>query len=402
MKMRSLYTLFFTGLLISQPVLAQELTAKIGIETLKFFQDADQPKQENLYTSFSVEPEFYQAIDDNSEIKAKLFYRYDDQSESRTHADIRELMWYRYADDWEIHAGIGKVFWGVTESRHLVDVVNQIDYIESLDDEQRLGQVMLQAKLIRDWGTVDLFVLPHFREVDFGDRDLRPGFGGLKVISPKYQNSDKDRHIDFAARWNHTIDDLDIGLSYFNGTQRNPLFSAVQNGNEIALQPVYVQQQQFGIDAQLILEDWLLKLEAVQRYSHKYSAADGFENYSSKALVTGFEYSFYGVNQSTHDLGLIGEYLFDEWQEATPFQRDWMTGLRWVWNDEPSTEFLLGNIYDIDDGTQIWQLEGSRRLGDSWKAAITARWASNVDKNNASASAFKNQDLISLKIDYFF
>ena len=161
---------------LSNQVIAEtEVIGKVEAEALKFFQNSNLPEHENIYGSFAIEPELYHGIDDNSEIKAKLFYRHDAQSESRTHGDLRELMYYYYRDDWEIHAGIGKVFWGVTESRHLVDVINQIDNIEILDDEQRLGQPMLQAKLIKDWGTLDLFALPYFREVDFGDGDLRPG-----------------------------------------------------------------------------------------------------------------------------------------------------------------------------------------------------------------------------------
>lgn len=403
---KALTTLPFWGLwltisLLSSASYAAEITGKVGVEGLGFFQEATQVEQHNLYGSFSIEPELYHPIDDNSELKAKLFYRYDANSVSRTHGDIRELMYYRYADDWEIHAGIGKVFWGVTESRHLVDVINQSDNIESLDDEQRLGQPILQAKLIRDWGVVDLFILPGFRELDFGQLDLRPNLG-LKVSDAIYQNADKDQHIDLAARWSHTFDDLDIGLSYFSGTQRNPIMQATLAGGQPSLQPVYVQMQQLGLDAQYIWQDWLLKLEAVHRASHQYSNIDGYSNYNSNAVVAGFEYTFYGINESAHDIGLIGEYLYDEWETTTPFQKDWMTGLRWVWNDEQSTELLFGHIFDIDDSTQIWQLEASRRLSDSWTAEITGRWATNIDDNNAFSQVLKDNDLLSLKLNYYF
>ncbi len=387
--------------LLSYPAFSTEIIGKIGVEGLKFFQATSEPEQHDSYGSLVVEPEFYQNIDTNSELKAKLFYRYDAQSDSRTHADIRELMYYRYTDDWELHAGIGKVFWGVTESRHLVDVINQIDNIEVLDDEQRLGQAMLQAKLIRNWGTVDLFLLPHFREVDFGNEDLRPNLG-LKVTDALYQNSAEQRHIDLAARWNHSFDDLDIGVSYFNGTQRTPLINPVLENGELVLQPVYVQMQQFGIDAQYIYQDWLLKLEAVHRRSHQYDTTSGFDRYNSNAVVSGFEYTLYSVFDSTHDIGLIGEYLYDQWQQTTPFQRDWMTGIRWTWNDEQSTEWLFGHIYDLDDGTQIWQLEASRRLAETWKMSMTARWATEVDQNNNFVSLLDQQDQLSLKLDYYF
>ncbi|WEJ62673.1 hypothetical protein [Thiomicrorhabdus lithotrophica] len=390
------------GLVISNNVFALELTGKTGIEALGFFQDAKFPEQHSFYGSVAIEPELYQQIDDNSEIRAKLFYRYDANSTSRTHGDIRELMYYRYADDWEIHAGIGKVFWGTTESRHLVDTINQIDNIESLDDEQRLGQAILQAKFIRDWGTVDLFVLPGFREVDFGQSELRPNLGLSTTSDALYQSSDKDRHIDFAARWNHTLDDLDLGISYFNGTQRTPLLNPVLVNGQPKLQATYVQSQQLGVDAQYIADDLLVKFEGLHRASHKVANTGAFSEYDSNAFVLGGEYTLIGIAETAYDLGLIGEYLYDEWEETTPFQKDWFTGLRWVLNDEQSTEVLFGNIYDLDDGSQIWQLEASRRIAENWKAEVTGRWVTNVDTNNRFLNAYKQDDLVSIKLDYYF
>jgi len=390
------------GLVISNDAIALEMEGKAGVELLNFFQEANSEQQHDRYGSFSIEPEFYQSIDDNSELKAKLFYRYDAQSTSRTHGDVRELMYYRYADEWEVHAGIGKVFWGVTESRHLVDTINQVDNIESLDDEQRLGQLMLQTKFIKDWGTVDLFILPGFREVDFGQSDLRPTLGLPVTSNTRYQDSAEQNHIDFAARWNHTIGDLDLGISYFNGTQRTPLLVAITEDSQLKLQPTYVQTQNFGLDAQYIAGDWLLKLEALHRKSHKANGATDFIRYDSNAMVAGLEYSFIGVNEAAHDIGLIGEYLYDEWDDSTPFQKDWMTAVRWVWNDEQSTEVLFGNIYDLDNGSQIWQLEASRRIGESWKAEVTGRWVNNVANNDTLLQTYKENDLLSLKLNYFY
>ena len=397
-----LFAAILPGLVVSNSVFAMEITGKAGIEALGFSQDAKFPEQHSFYGSAAIEPELYHQLDDNSEIRAKLFYRYDANSTSRTHGDVRELMYYRYADDWEIHAGIGKVFWGTTESRHLVDTINQIDNIESLDDEQRLGQAILQAKFIRDWGTVDLFVLPGFREVDFGQSELRPNLGLRTTSDALYQSSDKDNHIDFAARWNHTLDDLDLGVSYFNGTQRTPLLNPVLVNGQPKLQATYVQSQQLGIDAQYILGDLLVKFEGLHRASHKVSNTAVFSDYDSNAFVLGGEYTLIGIAETAYDLGLIGEYLYDEWEEATPFQKDWFTGLRWVLNDEQSTEVLFGNIYDLDDGSQIWQLEASRRIAENWKAEVTGRWVTNIDSNNTFLNAYKQDDLVSIKLDYYF
>ena len=97
----------------------------------------------------------------------QLFVREDSMDDERSHADIRELSWLYYSDDWELRLGISKVFWGVAESQHLVDIINQTDAVENVDGEDKLGQPMINLTLIRDWGNVDLFVLPYLRERTF-------------------------------------------------------------------------------------------------------------------------------------------------------------------------------------------------------------------------------------------
>ena len=392
-----------TILIFSPPSFAVELSGKGGGEFLNFFQSAKNPEQHRIYPSVFIEPELYYSVSDHQEIKAKLFYRYDANSTSRTHADIRELMFYQYADEWEIHAGIGKVFWGTTESRHLVDVVNQIDMLESLDDEARLGQAILQGKLIKSWGELDIMLLPGFRPIQFGNQEVRSQFlPPLANQSTRYQSKEKTNTLDFAARWNQSFEYLDLGLSYFSGTQRTPLFQFITEQGQPKLLPVYVQSQQFGLDAQYIVNDLLLKAEVIHRNSHRLGQNNQFTPYQTNALVAGFEYTFVGVYNTAYDIGIIGEYLYDEWESITPFQKDWMSGLRWVFNDEQSTEILLSHIIDVDDQSQTWSLKASRRIGDNWKAELKGRWVTNVDPNNYFVKTYQQDDFINFKLSYYF
>ncbi|HQV22296.1 MAG TPA: hypothetical protein PLJ88_04325, partial [Agitococcus sp.] len=47
--------------------------------------------------------------------KVRLFARYDEQDSHRSYADIREALWTYAHQQWQLRAGIGQVFWGVTE-----------------------------------------------------------------------------------------------------------------------------------------------------------------------------------------------------------------------------------------------------------------------------------------------
>ncbi len=70
-----------------------------------------------------------------------------------THWDIRELSWIHVGNGWESRVGIRKVFWGVTEGRHLVDIINQTDQVDQVDGEEKLGQPMINLSTVRDWGS---------------------------------------------------------------------------------------------------------------------------------------------------------------------------------------------------------------------------------------------------------
>ncbi len=277
-----------------------------ALEGRLFFEEALFPEQESSDASLSLQPEYYQKWDNGKQSFTFVpFYRYDNADSERTHFDIRELTWLKVGKGYEWRIGIRKVFWGVTESVHLVDIVNQTDMVENPDGDEKLGQPMLNLALMRDWGTVDLFVLPSFRERTF------PGpQGRLRLSIPidsdesLYESNSKWRHIDLAVRWSHTLGDWDIGLSHFSGTNREPLYQFnIDAAGQPVLIPYYGLINQTGLDVLVAKGSWLWKLEAIYRSGQP--PVDYF------AETAGFEYTFSGVFGSGMDVGMMAEYLYD-------------------------------------------------------------------------------------------
>jgi len=382
---------------------ANEWSGNISLEYRQFSKDALSSSQFEQYGSVSIQPEWFHEWDGGKQSLTFVpFARWDQHDDARTHTDIRELSWLKVFDASELRVGIRKVFWGVTESQHLVDVINQTDLVENMDGEDKLGQPMINYALINDWGTLDLFVLPYFRERTF------PGINGrlrselhVDTDNPIYQSSDKENQIDYAARWSHSIAEWDIGLSYFDGTSRDPFFSntpTLDADGHLSLRPVYYLMQQTGLDLQATMEAWLWKVEAIKRRVN---------NESYLAATAGFEYTFYGVFGSTSDIGLVMEYLYDDRKAlaTTPFEDDLMLGIRWTNNDENDTSLLLGVIADRNDNARLMSLEGSRRIGESWKLNIEARLFSGLQNNNTSDQilySLRNDDFIQLELGYYF
>jgi len=229
--------------------------------------------------------------------------RYDENDQERNLIDITELSWSYAFKDWELKLGIGKVFWGVAETQHLVDIINQTDLVDDIDTETKLGQPLISLSRVSDIGVFDLFVLPFFRERTFagpsGRLRTQPFVNTDLAV---FESDDEQSNVDFAVRWSHSIGIFDLGLSYFNGTGRDPVFTLSEDS--AALVPNYVQIEQFGIDAQATSGAWLWKLEAIDR-----SASENFPSESFQAAVFGLEYTFFDLAGA--DIGIVIEHSYD-------------------------------------------------------------------------------------------
>jgi hypothetical protein len=298
------------------------------------------------------------------------FARVDATDPRRTHADLREAYYSHLGDGWELHAGARRVFWGRTESLHLVDVINQTDLVEDIDGEDRLGQPMVQLVLLGDRGAVELFVLPGARQRTFpstqgrlagpvridGDARFTAGAGALQTS--------------WAVRWSGFAGPLDFGLSHFDGTVREPAFELTAPpvpGEPLRLRPVYETVTRTSLDAQFITGDTAWKLELLHRRGR---------GPRSTAFVAGLEHTVVGALGTRADVGLLAEFLFDDRpveSTLTTFESDVFLGLRLAANDAAGSRALAGVILDPQTGEALWTVEASRRLGAHWRLALDVR-----------------------------
>ena len=165
-----------TGELPPAPVAAQpeshpqpasepaEVDFDLGLQQRTFFESGLDGQSESD-PSVSGELRFTKRwLDGTYNFALTGFGRYDAQDDRRTHADLREAYLSWVGDSWDLYVGSRQVFWGVTEFEHLVDIINQTDQVEDIEGEVKLGQPMVNLSLVRDWGIVDFFVMPYFRE----------------------------------------------------------------------------------------------------------------------------------------------------------------------------------------------------------------------------------------------
>lgn len=371
---------------------------------------AEEPRfagQRRHAASFAIEPSLY-AEWNEGEVAGTLtlFARADTADGERTHFDVREAKLETVAGDWSITAGVDTVFWGKAEAVHLVDVINQIDGVEGIDDEAALGQPMLRIGRLTDFGEVSAYYLPFVRLRTF------PGRGGRLRSALPVDNDLADIRADggrfapsFALRVAGVQGDADFGLSAFHGVSRDPFLVPARFVDlgagpvPTALQPVYDNITQAGLDLQYTSGPTLWKGEAILREGQRDLNGDQRVFF---AATGGLEHTLYGVWENA-DLGLIAEYAFDSrGDEATsPFQNDVILGARLALNDADDSSVLVTGVVDHENGAATMRLEAQTRVADGWIASVEGVAFVNSD-NDPLGADFQDDSFLRLKLSYFW
>ena len=375
-------------ILFSQLIVG-EIIGELSFDNRYFFNAGLQQQKKN-HTSFSFSPEIFK--DDSNKIfhfKAKL--RKDSEDSGRDLNDIQELYLINILEDKEIKFGVSKEFWGVTETSHRVDIINQTDFTEGFDGEEKLGQPMIKISLERQWGLLDIYTLLGFRERNFSGNKGRLRLPlSINEKGPLYSSSAKNKRADFAVRWSNYYDDFDIAISHFSGTSREPRF--LPSANKInELVPIYEVIDQTGLEIQYLLDGLAIKGEVISRsgQGERFSAA-----------TYGFEYTQVGVLQTRIDLGWVVEFNHDDRLESSPF----VLGTRFSFNDIHDSQILSGFIVNDKSKELGFLLEASRRIGECCMLSLEGIYFDDTDEDNGQKKlfqAFKDDDFLRAEFIYY-
>ena len=396
-------------------IAAWDLSGRVSLEGRAFSQTGIDASQRSYTTGFVVEPKLYLEDIGGSSFTLLPFFRYDSVDSVRTHWDLREAYALLYGElgegEWEVRLGVDRVFWGVAESQHLVDIINQIDFLEHPNGEVKYGQSMVHVTWTGDWGALEFFGLPYHRPRIYPGRGGRLRFAGLVDRERvEYESGSEEWHPDFAARYSRSFGLLDIGMSVFNGTSREATLVCAPpacggSAFPYVFIPYYSQIRQFGLDAQLTLDSWLLKFEAIHRSGERNPLGReeeirtalvqgrGFEGILGQyreeeyvAAVMGGEYTFYSVFDSTADVGLLAEWNYDErGRRALPrrqpmtLDNDFFIGARLAFNDVQNTEIAAAFLTDASRETRTLAVEFDRRLFDQWSLHVESNTILSID-----------------------
>ena len=391
MKATFLLVILLATIAVNAQKVDIESQLEFGLSDQVFFNEGAYEGQKKNYLSLSFAPEFSIEWQQGSQgVYTSAFLRWFQHDDQRTHWDIRELYYQKVMGRSEFSAGLRKVFWGVTESAHLVDIINQTDALESFDGEKKLGQPMFKYSYAANFGTFDFYYLPYFRPRVYPGKNgrLRTPFI-LDGDNFEYESAAKQGHQDFAMRYAHYIGVMDFGLSYFRGTGREPIVTSIEEFN-----PIWGIIDQVGLELQATTGPVLWKFEGIVRKNQ-------FQN--MEAIVTGVEYTFGNINNSGIDVGILGEYLYDSRGELalSSMQNDVFGGSRIAFNDIQDSQILVGGVIDLEYSTRMWSIEGSRRIKNTWRVELEARFFQKVS-NQEFVYVIRNDSFAQISLFKFF
>jgi len=344
----------------------------LGAEFRYFPETGAYPDQKQTYFSGVFRPQFlFEDKTKKHQVNFIAFARLDQFDTERTHRDIRDLYWRYSSKNWEINAGIKTITWGKTESANIVDIINQYDFLEGRSLEHKLGQPLLQLVHTSKIFTTELYAMTYARELRFPGPlgRLQPGFVAAYNNSI-YEEKDAKYKPDLAIRLSKYHNNIYMAVSHFYGTNRIPFFESDPN---MSITPVYNQINQTAIEFQWLINAFAVKAEAINQTSSRKNI---------QAFTLGGEYNHYFLNGK--ELKFLMEYTYDERgnEQITGFNNDIFVGVRLNFNDIQSTGLNAAVIYDLDYNTTIINLTGYRRIGDSWKLAVSYNGIHNPGKED--------------------
>ncbi|MGR3382525.1 hypothetical protein [Roseovarius indicus] len=384
-----------------------------------------------------------------AEAEFEVYGRADSRTGSEL-VDIQKAYLLTGGDRWSVLVGSDIVFWGVAESYNPVNIINQNDNFGRFDETRKLGQPMVNVNYESGaLGTFSFYGLFGFREPDLGTTSSRPRF----IVVPDddvaifEKSSDK---IDFAFRNTNTVGigngSLDYAVSYFNGTDRTPVFlpgcanrrfpvsvptcnavnrsilasyAGLRPGSQLPLAgqvflnaplptqlfllsgasvgavPYYQEIEQVGVELAYATGNWVWKFEGAQRFAQNEDYFLG---------VAGVEYRFNQAFGTPGALTLAAEYTYDDrsnLQPFTVFDDDVFVSARYDFNNRLMSSITLSGLFDMGNGGDVYMLDISSRLTDSTQISFSA---TQVDFGGFfdPLSLLTRDDYYELKLTYFF
>ncbi len=377
-----------------------ELNSEKKIESRIFHKDNAYSDQKNTYATH-LKSELFIEFKRNLNFLIEPYFRYDHYDKERTLLNISQGYLLYFNDYGETKIGKDKVFWGVTELKNLVDIINSPDNASG-EKKSKLGQSLISYSYINDKiGFIDFLYMPEFNKPNhIGKR------GRLRLNLPTenynftYEGNAGERVPSWAAKWQNSYAGLDVSFQFFRGTSREATTIPLLEAEKLKYFSSFERITQLGSFLQKIYGPIIFKFEGIRRNGQKNSKYVR-ENYYS--YIGGIEYVITRIFDKAWDLNLFFEYSNDERGNTSVdiFQNDLFIGSSMNLNDIEGTEINQSFTLDLDGKGNTGSFEISTRLNDTIRIALDYNYYWSLGSTDTLYS-FRRDNYLGFNITRYF
>jgi hypothetical protein len=326
------------------------------------------------------------------EVSARLraFSRMDSADDSRRLIVPEELFISAELEPVRLRVGYQMLNWTATEAFHPADILNSRILDGSFENPEKLGELMVAARVEIPNGHVDVLAMPRFTAPKLPSSRSPASLSGPEielgdamVLSANRELTNEYWQPQWAIEVQQTLGDADISVHLVHHIDRSQPLVLFDLAN---LRPVAVYQavDQLGATYSHVADTTLFKLEAAyRRFARPASGVVSLGPIPKRDHVlaaVGVERVMALTRETETSLIVEGQALVAT-QTKLPealeplFQHDVLLGARHSFNDAQSTSLLATVIVDVATPEQIiGNVALSRRLGEVWGLTAGARF----------------------------
>jgi len=285
---------------------------------------------------------------------------------------------------YRLRVGVQSLTWTSLEVFRPADTVNARFLDGDLADPARLGEPMVEGRVLFGSWSLQAFVMPMYvGSVLPSASSRRSPAPGVSVGRPIWIDATGERSTDpfglqGATRLSGSLGPLDVGVHALRHVDRTaPLlvFDAAQG----TLRPVYLPVTEGGWTARLVAGPLVFKSEGAYRdfgVPDATRAWGGVPDQDHLATAGGVDLTIDG-GRATHTVLTEVQRLFGSdrvrLRQLTPFQADVLGAYRVDLNDKAGRSGLLGAVLDLEEPDRVYVLAGyKQRVFEFFTAELSA------------------------------
>ena len=269
----------------------------------------------------------------NSEAVGSLEYSNDVAFRDDMSAEdlINEAYFTLYYDRFDLSAGYMKQVWGTTDSIHVVDVLNPIDYRRFiLPDylERNIAEKMIKADIyVGQNGSLELAYVPFFhtdeyattgrwkpQRLDTLSEALWPGVSYEDTVMNNLSEELEETELgegQYGVRYSGSAGGFDFGATYYYGYDRTPVV------NNKTGELYFNRHHLFGVEGATVVSGFNLRAEAGYFLTEDFEGDDPLLRNNRIEYIAGFDRSI-PLSNLKLQLQHVGSYIINSSEIEEP------------------------------------------------------------------------------------